>query len=85
MSEKTRVISANDMHVLMTNCIDAAQAIHVAMCLFDDDHAAQQHLNQALHAALVGAEQCRQLHGSEKRRLAVDTIDDSETSAAASQ
>lgn len=80
MSDKhnayTRVISANDMHVLMTKCLDAARGVHVAMCLFDDDHAAQRHLNDALHAALIGAEQCRQLHGSKKRRLAEPALEE---------
>ena len=36
--ERLRVISANDMHILMTKCLDAAREIHIAMCLFDDDH-----------------------------------------------
>lgn len=71
-SEKSRAISANDMHVLMTQCLDAARSIHIAMCLFDDGHAAQKHLNEALHSALGGAEQCRQLHQSKLRRFIVD-------------
>jgi hypothetical protein len=69
MTEMTRIISANDMHVIWTQCLDAADKIHIAMCLFDDDHAAQLHLNAAMHAALIGAEQCRQLHANSKRRL----------------
>ena len=69
----TRVISANDMHVITTQFINAAQEIHVAMCLFDDGHAAQSHLNKAMHSVLIGAGQCRQLHASAKRRL--DTED----------
>ncbi len=68
MSDKTRVVSANDLHVLMTQCLDAAKSIHIAMCLFDDDHHAQSNLNEALQSALVGAEQCRQLHASAKVR-----------------
>lgn len=62
MADKIRNISANDMHVIMTQCLDAAKKIHIAMCLFDDNHAAQAHLNDAMHSALIGAEQCRQLH-----------------------
>lgn len=69
--DRTRVISANDMHVIMTQCLNAAFEIHLAMCLFDDDHAAQANLNSAMHSALIGAEQCRQLHKSPKRRLAI--------------
>ena len=64
---KTRIVSANDLHVIWTQCLDAAREIHIAMCLFDDDHRAQTNLNEAMHAALVGAEQCRQLHAGEKR------------------
>ena len=71
MSNKTRVISNNDMHVIMTQCLNAARSIHLAMCLFDDDHSAQKHLNDAMHSALIGAEQCRQLHGSKRERIAV--------------
>lgn len=72
MSDKTRVISANDMHVIMTQCLTAAREIQIAMCLFDDDHCAQAYLNSALHSALIGAEQCRQLHQAKKVRLAAD-------------
>lgn len=68
--DRTRTISANDMHVIMTQCLDAARHIHTAMCLFEDDHAAQGYLNMAMQSALIGAEQCRQLHGSAKVRLA---------------
>jgi len=70
MSKPTRIISANDLHVIMTQCLDAARSIHIAMCLFSDDHAAQRDLNTAMHAALIGAEQCRQLHTSAKHRIA---------------
>ena len=73
--KRSRVISANDMHVLMTQCLSAAREIHIAMCLFDDDHAAQAHLNTAMHSALIGAEQCRQLHSTGKTRLAPKTMD----------
>lgn len=59
-----RCISANDMHILMTQFLHAATHIHTAICLFDDDHAAQAQLNSALHSALIGAEQCRKLHAS---------------------
>lgn len=76
MSDKTRVISANDLHVIMTQCLDAARDIHIAMCWLDDDHAAQAKLNNAMHAALVGAEQCRQLHKSKKERIAEPSKDD---------
>ena len=69
------MISANDMHVIMTQCLDAAREIHTAMCLFDDDHAAQANLNAAIYSALIGAERCRQLHASGKRRLPPDTTD----------
>ena len=70
--DRSRAISANDMHVIMTQCLDAARYIHIAMCRFSDDHAAQEYLNNAMHAALVGAEQCRQLHKSAKYRFASD-------------
>lgn len=72
---KSRVISANDMHVIMTQCLNTAREIHTAMCLFNDDHAGQAYLNAAMHSALIGAEQCRQLHASVKRRLAIDTTE----------
>jgi hypothetical protein len=62
------------MHVLLTQCLTAATDIHTAMCLFDDDHHAQQYLNKAMHSALIGAEQVRQLHKSTKHRLAVETV-----------
>jgi hypothetical protein len=70
MSDPVRIISANDMHVIMTQCLNAAEKIHIAMCLFDDNHRAQGSLNEAMHAALIGAEQCRQLHQSKKHMLA---------------
>ena len=70
--ERVRIISANDMHVIMTQCLNAATNIQVAMCLFGDDHSAQEYLNAALHNTLIGAEQCRQLHKSKKVRLAND-------------
>ncbi|SDD93442.1 hypothetical protein SAMN05216337_101783 [Bradyrhizobium brasilense] len=73
---RTRIISANDMHVITTQFLSAAQHIHVAMCRFPDDHAAQEELNAALHNVLIGAEQCRQLHESEKRRLATVLSED---------
>lgn len=69
-SAATRTISANDLHVIMTQCLDAAKEIHIAMCLFDDNHFAQRNLNDAMHAALVGATQCLHLHRSDKHRLA---------------
>jgi hypothetical protein len=67
--EKSRVISANDLHVITTQFLDAARQIHVAMCLFSDDHAAQANLNDAMHSALIGAGVCRQIHASEKRKF----------------
>jgi hypothetical protein len=70
MSGKTRIISANDLHVITTQCLAAAKEIHTAMCLFDDEHFAQKHLNAAFHSAMVGAEMCRQIHKSEKVRIA---------------
>jgi hypothetical protein len=39
------------------------------------DHRAQQYLNQAMHSALTGAEQCRQLHQSSKVRIAKTDYD----------
>lgn len=71
---KTRILSANDLHVIMTQCLNAANAVHVAMCRFSDDNEAQSYLNTAMHAALTGAEQCRQLHKSRKFRLASDSV-----------
>lgn len=68
--QPTRIISDNDMHVLMTQFLDAAKEIHIAMCLFDDNHHAQRNLNDALHAMLVGATQCLHLHRSDKHRIA---------------
>lgn len=71
MNDKlSRVISANDMHVIWTQFLSVAEEIHNAMCLFDDDHSAQACLNVALQSALIGAEQCRQLHASPKQRFA---------------
>ena len=70
--KQSRIISANDLHVILTQCLNAAEEIHTAMALFDDEHSAQTNLNKALHSALIGAEQCRQLHGSVKRAVAPD-------------
>lgn len=70
MTEQRR-ISDNDMHVILTQFLDAARSIHIAMCLFDDDHRAQGNLNEAMHSVLIGAEQCRQLHKSIKFRIAL--------------
>ena len=70
MTDKTRIISANDMHVIMTQCLRAAEEIQIAMCLFSDDHIAQRNLNTALSHVLTGAEQCNHLHRSEKFRIA---------------
>lgn len=78
MSDKTRVISENDLHVITTQFLTAVEGIHTAMCLFDDDHAGQKHLNNAMHSALIGAEQCRQLHKSEKKRIAEPVKDEAE-------
>jgi hypothetical protein len=64
MSARSRTISANDMHVILTQFLAAATKIHTAMCLFDDSHAAQSELNAALQSVLIGAEQCLQLHRS---------------------
>ena len=76
MSDKLiRVISANDMHVITTQFLEAAKSIHIAMCLFNDDHAAQANLNAAMKSVLIGAEQCRQLHATPKRRLDCETKD----------
>lgn len=69
-NDRTRIISANDLHVITTQFLNAATKLHIAMCRFSDDHAAQEYLNDAMHNVLIGAEQCRQLHGSQKHRLA---------------
>ncbi len=66
MTEKLRTITANDMHVILTQFLTAAERVHVAMCRFSDDHAAQRYLNEALQSVLIGAEQCRKLHATEK-------------------
>lgn len=78
MTDKTRVISENDMHVITTQFLSAARSIHIAMCLFDDNHSAQSHLNDAMHNALIGAEQCRQLHESAKQRIAPQQSEETE-------
>jgi hypothetical protein len=67
--KQIRVVSANDLHVIWTELLCTATAIHVAMCLFDDDHRAQAHLNKAMQTCLIGAEQCRQLHASPKHAM----------------
>jgi DNA (cytosine-5)-methyltransferase 1 len=54
-SKLSRVISDNDMHVIMTQFLIAAENIHIAMCRFSDDHVAQEYLNHALQNALIGA------------------------------
>lgn len=71
MSDGIRTISANDMHVIMTQFLTAAREIHIAMCRFNDEHAAQDFLNGAMQSVLIGAEQCRQLHKAEKVKLPV--------------
>jgi hypothetical protein len=65
----TRVLSANDLHVLTTQFLSTAEKIHIAMCRLDDDRVAQSFLNAAMHSALIGAETCRQIHASPKRRI----------------
>ena len=71
MSDRlTRMISENDMHIVMAQFLHAAENIHTAMCRVDDDHHAQEYLNHALQSVLIGAEQCRQLHKSEKKKIA---------------
>ena len=59
-----RRLTANDMHVVTTAFLQAATEIHIAMCLFDDDNAAQANLNRALHAVLSGAGVCREFHNA---------------------
>lgn len=76
MTDCTRIISANDMHVLTTQFLSAAKEIHIAMCLFGDDHFAQKHLNSALQSALIGAQQCVKLHGSPKHRMGSPSSED---------
>lgn len=71
--DPTRIISANDMHVITSQFLSAAKSIHIAMCRFDDDHAAQEFLGDALSSVLIGAEQCQKLHASKKHRLRVPT------------
>lgn len=53
-------MTRNRLHVLMTQFLDAADNIHTAMCHFDEQHAGQAYLNEALQCALVGAEEIRQ-------------------------
>jgi hypothetical protein len=65
----TRVVSDNDLHVVMTQFLDTARDLHIAMCLFDDNHAGQAHLNDALQSALVGAETIRTLLGRKKFKV----------------
>lgn len=65
-TDKTRVISANDLHVILTSFLNAAQEIQIAMCLFDDDHRAQEDLNRALGSVMAGADVCLHLHRSAK-------------------
>lgn len=45
--------------ICMTQFLDAASAIHTAMCRMDRDSGSQALLNTALNAVLVGAQQCR--------------------------
>ena len=52
----------NDLHVLWRQYLDAADKLQTAMALLDHDNRIQLHLNQAMHAMLIGAEQCRQIH-----------------------
>lgn len=73
--EKFRIISANDMHVLMTQYLDAAQQIHIAMCCFDDDHKAQSALNSAMHSVLIGAGECRRLNSEKPRVESIEAKD----------
>lgn len=70
MSERARIISTNDLHVIMGSLMNAANEVHISMCLFNEEHKAQSHLNMAMQAILSGVEQCRQLHKSAKVRIA---------------
>lgn len=74
MEDRTRVISDNDMHVIMSQFLHAANEIHIAMCRFDDDHAAQEFLSNAMQSTLIGAQQCARLHKSEKVRIATPEL-----------
>jgi hypothetical protein len=65
-SDDIRTLSTNDLHVIMAQFLSAACEIHFAMNQFSDGHVAQENLNNALHAALIGVEQCRQLHRNAK-------------------
>jgi hypothetical protein len=65
----TRVLSENDLHVILTQFLTAAREIQIAMCLFSDDHSAQTDLNKALQSVLIGAEQCRQLHAQQRVQI----------------
>lgn len=69
MADLIRTITDNDMHVITSQFISAAESIHIAMCRFDDDHAAQEYLRQAMQSVLIGAQECTKLHGGKKVRL----------------
>lgn len=73
MADVYRTLPPNDLHVIMTQFLDAARDIHVAMCRFDDDHAGQDFLNSALQSSLIGAEQCRQALKLRNRKPVTDT------------
>jgi hypothetical protein len=51
---------ANLSAVTMTNALDAAKHINVAICRLDADHAMQAELREAMHNVLIIAEQARQ-------------------------
>lgn len=50
----------NHLHVILTNALNSAQEVHVGMCLFNVDHAAQKNLSDCLSANLTTAEVARQ-------------------------
>ena len=57
----------DQFHTIWTQVLQAAEAIHVAMCRIDSAHPAQSRLNDAMHCCLIAAEECRQQHESETR------------------
>lgn len=64
-----RVIHPNDLHVMMTQFLDAARHIHTVMSWSGDEDLSQVKLNAAMHAALAGAEQVRQMLARPTLRL----------------
>lgn len=74
MADIYRTISPNDLHVMMTQFLDAAKDVHTAMCKFDDDHVAQDNLNSALQSVLIGAGQVRQALKLRDRKPGIESV-----------